>query len=260
MTFLLRDDPIPEWENKPAGEIELNGIDVWKVRLQAQAGDEKKYYSWLSEVEKGRAQRLRSEPLRHRFAIAHGVVREILGIYLNTAAARIEFTAAPSGKPVISGPSLIGNAQLHFNYSHSEDLLVLAVSRGFELGIDVERIRPEIEHTAISGHFFAPEEIGWLQSLTPENRSEAFYRIWTCKEAVLKADGSGLRQSLDTVKVEFSSIKKTKGGWQAESHLGSKTWTIQIFKPAQEYAAALAFCLDASAAILPEIRYYSWIG
>jgi 4'-phosphopantetheinyl transferase len=260
MTFFLRDAPIPKWENVNATEIELKGIHVWKTWLQDRAGDEKKYYSWLSEGEKGRAHRLRPEPVKARFINAHGVVREILGRYLHQPAEKIEFDATLSGKPILSGESAIIDPGLYFNLSHSEDLLVLAVSQGFELGIDVERIKAEIDHTAISGHFFAPEEMDWLRSLAPENQVEAFYRIWTCKEAVLKADGSGLRQRLDAVKIEFPSVNNTTGGWQAVSIAGSKKWTVQIFKAEPEYAAALAFSLDASAAILPEIRYYQRTG
>ncbi len=256
----LPEDPIPTWETKPAGDRELNGIHVWKAELMALVGNEREFFSWLSEEEKGRARRLRSAVIRRRFTIAHGVVREILGGYLNQPAANIEFMTTPSGKPILNIQLSGGNPRLEFNFSHSEDLLVLAVSQDFELGIDVERLKPEIEHEAIAKNYFAPEEISWLQSLAPDNQVEAFYRIWTCKEAALKANGSGLRQRLDAVKIEFASIKKINGGWQAESQVGSNRYTLQIFQPASEYAAALAYRTEASAAAHPEIRYYHRTG
>ena len=142
MSLFMPEDQMPIWETRAAGEFELSGIHVWKVLLQDWIGEEKKYYSWLSESEKTRLHRIRFESLRQRFSIAHGIVREILGSYLHQPAAAIEFDASPLGKPFLDGKSLINNPALKFNYSHSEQLLVIAISQDYESGVDVEQIKP----------------------------------------------------------------------------------------------------------------------
>ncbi len=223
---------MPKWEAKTAADFALNGIHVWKVHLLDGKGWEKKYFSWLSDEEKQRARRIHFEAQRQRFTIAHGAVREILGCYLHQPAADIEFMAAPSGKPLLMDRSAINAPVPQFNYSHSGDLLILAVSQRYELGIDVEQISSKIDYETISRHFYNPDELSWLQSLAPKHQAEAFYRLWTCKEAVLKADGSGLRQSLEAMKIEPDSSEKIRQGWLASCTVGAKTWTIQLFKPA----------------------------
>ncbi len=253
-------NPMPEWEAKTAADFALVGIQIWKVHLVDWMGWDEEFFGWLSDEEKKRARRMRVESLRRRFSIAHGVVREILGGYLHQPPADIEFEITPSGKPILGGRSANLNPMLQFNFSHSDELLLLAVCQGYELGIDVELMSKEIEHGAISRHFFALDEISWLQSLAPEHQAEAFYRLWTCKEAVLKADGSGLRQSLEAMKIVPETGQKTQPGWQASGRSGSKTWDIQVFQPAPEYTAALAINQEASAAFLPEIRYFNWTG
>ncbi len=258
--MLIPENLSPEWEAKRAANFELNGIQIWKVHLVDQMDWGKKYFSWLSEEEKKRALRIRLERQRRRFTVAHGAVREILGRYLHQPPAAIEFEITPSGKPFLGGESASINPRLQFNFSHSEDLLLMALCQGYELGIDVEWTSKEIEHGAISRHFFALEEINWLQSLAPEQQAEAFYQLWTCKEAVLKADGSGLRQSLEEMKIDSKSGQETWPGWQATGRIGSRAWDIQLFKPGPEYAAALAINQEASAAFLPDIAYFSWIG
>ncbi len=259
MPFLLSEDPTPEWEKQVPTQIKLNEIHAWKSHLKDWAGEEKRCYACLSEVEKGRARRISFDHLRQRFIIAHGVVREILGMYLRQLPIDVEINSSPSEKPTLTGPSARVEPGLRFNYSHSEDLLLLAISQENELGVDVERIRPEIDHFVIARHFFAAEERSWLQSLSSRDQVEAFYRLWICKEAALKAEGSGLRQSLEAVKIEFvPGEKATCGSWQAKAAIGDRAWAIQIVRPDAEYAAALAVSLDASAAQLPEIKYFRY--
>ncbi len=259
MPFLLSEDPTPEWEKQIPAKVKLNEIHAWKAHLLDWAGEERRYFSCLSEVEKGRAWRINFEPLRQRFIIAHGVVREILGFYLHQPPREVEINSSPSEKPTLTGQSARAEPGLRFNYSHSEDLLFLAISQESELGADVERIRPEIDHFVIASHFFASEEMIWLQSLSGGDQVKAFYRLWTCKEAALKAEGTGLRHPLEAVRIEFvPGEKATRGSWQARATIGNQAWAIQIVKPDAEYAAALAVSQDASAAQFPEIRYYRY--
>ena len=173
MQFLLEKQN-PEWSKWTGGAILLGEINIWKADLQDQAANAEKYYSCLSETEKDRAGRFRSDTIRQRFTTAHGIVREILGNYLNLPAAELEFDSLPSGKPVLAGRSYLNRPAIKFNLSHSEDLLLMALSLEYDLGIDVEWIEPGFEHVAVSEHFFASDEMEWLQSLEPDQQAEAF--------------------------------------------------------------------------------------
>ena len=259
LEFLLEKQN-PEWEKRTGGVIHLGEIHVWKAVLQDEAEKVKKYYASLSETEKDRAGRFRSNTIRRRFTMAHGIVREVLGNYLNLPAAAVEFASLPSGKPVLAGTASINRPALKFNLSHSEDLLLMAVSLEYDLGIDVESIEPGFDQAAVSKHFFAVEEMDWLQSLAPDQQAEAFFQLWTCKEAALKADGSGLRRNLENVKIEFDARKKLARCRLDSSKMEGDTWAIQVFCPEPGYTAALAFNLDASAAETPELKFFRWMG
>lgn len=250
----------PGWEKWTGSSIQISGIHVWKAALHEHAANVKKYYSSLVETEKERAERYRFETIRQRFTIAHGIVREVLGCYLHLPPAEVEFASLPSGKPVLAGKSIIDRSIINFNFSHSEDLLLLAVGKKHELGIDVEWIKPGFDHAAVSEHFFAPNERQWLQSLASELQAKAFFQLWTCKEAVLKAAGSGLQRKLEEVKIEFSAgeeLARCKLEWGLAPE---DTWAVKTFIPEPGYTAALAFNQNASAAVLPELKFFHWKG
>ncbi len=223
-------------------------------------GEEERFSSWLSETEAARVKRLRSRELRQRFTISHGLVRKILGCYLRQPAEKIELDVSPFGKPFLAGASSARSPRLRFNYSHSAGLLILAASEEYDLGIDIEEINPEIGHAEIASHFFDQDEKSWLQTLGPEDQVKAFYFLWTCKEAVLKADSSGLRQSLDGIKIEFKPEEEKWLGWLAGGKMKKAPWTLQPFSPESGYAAALAYSLEAGAKVRPEIRFLQLVG
>ncbi len=252
MQHFMPEQQKTDWEKWTGSSYQISGIHVWKADLYEQAANVKKYYSSLAETEKERAERYRFVTVRQRFTIAHGMVREVLGCYLHLPPAEVEIAKLPSGKPVVAGKSI------NFNFSHSEDLLLLAVSKKHELGIDAEWIKPGFDHAAVSEHFFAPNERQWLQSLAPEVRGKAFFQLWTCKEAVLKAAGSGLQRNLEEVKIEFQAgeeLARCKLDWGPELE---DTWAVKTFIPEAGYAAALAFNQDASAAVLPDLKFFHW--
>ena len=112
----------------------------------------------------------------------------------------MQFSYSTFGKPYLE-QELYGN--LCFNLSHSDGLALLAVARGRKLGIDVERIRPEIIKENVAEHFFSPEEVTKLRSLPVDQQAEAFFNCWTRKEAYIKARGEGLSIPLDQFNVSL---------------------------------------------------------
>jgi 4'-phosphopantetheinyl transferase len=99
----------------------------------------------------------------------------------------LRFGYGPSGKPF-----LLDDPKLRFNLSHSEDMAVFAVTRAGEVGIDIERRRPMADMDAIARVAFSDAERNALMGCPTDGRETMFYRIWTRKEAHLKAIGTGL--------------------------------------------------------------------
>jgi 4'-phosphopantetheinyl transferase len=164
-------------------------IHLWQWELDTRLSAPESYWKSLSDDERRRAESYRFEKHRRRFVIARGQLRLILAAYLECTPERIVFEYGPAGKPY----SLLQPEQwqLNFNLSHSEGTAALAVSAGFEIGIDVERIRP-IEDDILPLIFSASER-AQFDALSRPQRNTAFFHNWARKEACLKALGTGLQ-------------------------------------------------------------------
>jgi 4'-phosphopantetheinyl transferase len=106
-----------------------------------------------------------------------------------------EVARGEHGKPHFDGPA----GALGFSWSHSGDTALFAAGRGaegFEVGVDVERVRPRARALELARRFFAADETAWLAGLPPEGVLPGFLELWTAKEAVLKAHGGGLSYGL----------------------------------------------------------------
>lgn len=124
-------------------------------------------------------------------------LRDLLGAYLELPGERIGFTTGPHGRPACAAATEAG---LDFNWSHSGARALAAIARGLpELGVDLELPRPRARALTLARRFFAPEEHDALSNLAPEALAPAFLRLWTAKEAVLKALGEGLQYGLHRV-------------------------------------------------------------
>lgn len=161
----------------------MNGVQVWRADLDsiplAALAD------LLDDEERARAARFRFDQHRARFIVSHGVLRKILGRYLKADPAALRFRSSPRGKPYLD-PA----CDLQFNLSHSSGLGIYAVTFGRRVGVDIERIEARPDLLEVARRFFTPEEFALLE---PNRSLELFYRIWTRKEAWLKATGEGLR-------------------------------------------------------------------
>lgn len=153
----------------------------------------------MSADERERSDRLRSEAHRARFERARAALRGILGRYLERSPADVEFAYGPTGKPALAAPD-----SLRFNLSHSGDVALCAVARRGEVGVDVEEQRPIRDFRRIAQRHFAPvEQERWASE---GETLESFYAVWTRKEAMLKASGSGLTRPLERVDSERGTL------------------------------------------------------
>ena len=129
---------------------------------------------------------------------AHLSLRQILHRYTAVPPDALRFGCGEHGKPFLEND---GDAfPVSFNLSHSGELAVVAVGQISEIGVDVEQIRPMPDWEAIAMGVFHPAEIEWVRA-AGDRRTEAFFHVWTAKEAYIKVSGSGLAHPLDSFAV-----------------------------------------------------------
>ncbi|HRH39656.1 MAG TPA: 4'-phosphopantetheinyl transferase superfamily protein, partial [Flavobacteriales bacterium] len=148
----------------------------------------------LDPVEIERAHRFRSPHDRERFVLGHGALRELLGRYVGSEAADLRFARGPYGKPFLEGNPI------HFNFSDTKDAILIGVARS-PLGVDVETMAREVDHRAVSEHYFTAEEITAIRE-AGEGSKRRFLDYWTRKEAILKASGVGIMEDLRVLRVD----------------------------------------------------------
>jgi 4'-phosphopantetheinyl transferase len=228
--------PVCTWPKAPAHPVLSGGeVHVWCASLDKPGED---YTSLLSTEERARAQKFRFELDRQRFMVGRGLLRGILGRYLGIPAEILKFNYGEYGKPTLD---LEQHEQtLNFNLSHSGGLALYAVTKTFEVGIDLELIHPIQYMQQVAERFFSSLEKAELAALPPDQKLEAFFAGWTRKEAYLKARGDGLVYPLDQISVSLSpenpaGLLITRDGPQELSR-----WSLQSLTPANGYAAALA--------------------
>ncbi|HWH34646.1 MAG TPA: 4'-phosphopantetheinyl transferase superfamily protein [Acidimicrobiales bacterium] len=149
----------------------------------------------LAPEERARAARFAHPGRRQAYQLARALLRHVLAGELGTRPDDLRFELGPHGKP-----ELRPAADIHFNLSHSGKVVVLAVSRRV-VGVDVEQLRPGLDHHALAERFFSLRERRQLARVAPPARRAAFFATWTRKEAVLKAWGVGLSLPLDSFDV-----------------------------------------------------------
>lgn len=215
-----------------APELANAEVHVWRAPLTADSSVVQWLHGTLQPDERSRAERFILERDRKRFIAARGILRQLLGAYLQCEPQKLDFMYGPYGKPAISSARL--RRPLSFNVSHSHELALIAVASGRELGIDVEKIRPEFAGEEIATRYFSAPEIDELRQLPVAQRAEGFFHCWTRKEAYVKALGEGLRFPLDSFRVSL-----TPGSPARLQSADCHRWTLRSLAPEHGYVAAL---------------------
>jgi 4'-phosphopantetheinyl transferase len=188
----------------------------------------------LSEDERARAERFRVESVQWQFVVSRAVLRMLLGRYLDSAPETLTFRYGPHGKPALGGT--FADHPLRFNVSHTEDVALLAFTRGREVGVDVEHIHPQAQN--IAAHFFSQAENAALLALPETEREAAFFRAWTRKEAFIKARGDGFALPLTNFDVSLDEAARLLSVLNEPNE--AARWSMYSFYPAPDYVAALA--------------------
>jgi 4'-phosphopantetheinyl transferase len=166
---------------------------------------------------------------QQQFVVARSQLRTILGHYLNLAPQTLQFQYTPRGKPILASAY---TPHYSFNLAHSQQSALIAIALHSQIGVDIEAIRP-IRLEALAKRILQPTEVEWLFTLAPEQRQSGFFRLWTCKEAYLKATGEGL-----------AGLQQVQVMWDADRpvlHTPSeqRLWSLQELTVEAGFVAAL---------------------
>jgi 4'-phosphopantetheinyl transferase len=191
-------------ERRPATSDRIHGlrdgeVHVWFASLALPARLREELRASLSSGELARAARLRNPDERDHFTATHGIARTILGTYSGMAPRDLRFEQDRLGKPFLDHPDLA--SALGFNMSHSRTTALYGVSLGRSIGVDVEFLDPRLINEGVMRQILAPGERAMLNGLPPTEQMETLFRLWTLKEAYLKARGDGLSLPPDMIDV-----------------------------------------------------------
>lgn len=231
--------PDAAWLDCPKSLALTDGeLHVWRARLDQSAETIRALHETLCDEEKSRADRFHYPGGREYYIVGRGVLRDILGRYLGLAPDRISFSYSSHGKPALADSA--GDASIRFNLAHSGLLVVYAFVLGRNVGIDIERNRPDFAGQRIADRFFSPREAYTLRTLPKDQREAGFLNCWTRKEAYIKARGEGLSFPLDAFDVslkpgEPAALLMTHGD---EGEAGR--WSMLALETEPDYAAAVA--------------------
>jgi 4'-phosphopantetheinyl transferase len=170
-------------------EIVVHALDVGGIGPDGVAA----LAGLLNDYERARAARFAFEEDRRAYVAAHALLRVKLSEIMDRTPQGWRFAAAAHGKPyLVDAPR-----DLRFSLTHTRERVAVAICEGVEIGVDIESASRRAESLKLAERFFAPDEAVFLRALEGDARREAFFAIWTLKEAVLKATGLGLAGGLD---------------------------------------------------------------
>ncbi len=217
-------------------EIDRDAINVFCCRYDQVDEPEllDQYHSLLSQAERQRWNGIRTEDGKRCFLVSRAMIRTLLGTAINYSPTELTITADEQGKPFIDQPT----TRWQFNLSHSHGLITLALAYDIAVGVDVECHHRNTDTLQLARHFFHPREIQQLEALPANKQRQHFFKLWTLKEAYVKAIGTGLSHALDSFGFTFHqpnsrlamhpSPQSAVNCWSAQPESGYTLATIAL--------------------------------
>ncbi|NUM52060.1 MAG: 4'-phosphopantetheinyl transferase superfamily protein [Candidatus Hydrogenedentes bacterium] len=238
------------WKSPPADpQLESDDVHVWKASSDASHSAITRFINSLAPDERDRAARFHFERGRDNYVAARGVLRELLGMYLNIPPAGVQLTYTSHGKPDLAAAH---GSDLRFNLAHSGDIVLIAFARAARIGIDVERCRPDFDGQRIADRFFTESESALLRAVRDADRVRAFTQQWTRKESFIKAHGEGLSYPLNA----FSIAEDDNDRLRVLVHARpgeTDAWCVRDLDVGDDYAAAITVELAS-----PVLSTFDW--
>ena len=212
-------------------------VSLWTASLDLPSSLLTPLMATLSEPERTRAARFHFARDHDRFIAGRGLLRRLLGRHLAMPPEQIRLMTGPNGKPELDPAFHPGD--LTFNLSHSENRALFGLTYGRRIGVDIERVRPNIEIETLAERFFAPGETAALMALPEAQRVPAFFACWTRKEAYLKALGEGIGFGLDRFEVSLTPDAPPALLSTAFDPEEAMRWTLYSLDVSSDFAAAV---------------------
>lgn len=204
--------------------LDLDTIHIWGVHVPDVLNQLDALLAVLCQAEQEKAARFHRDADRQSSIAARGALRVLLSGYTGIPAVDIEFQYSETGKPHVAG------LDVDFNVSHSGDWAVLAFGRDRQIGVDVEKIKWEMDVMPVASRYFLPEETALIERAADGHTT--FFQLWAHKEAYVKACGSGLFRELGSFSVPMVGNQLPD--------LGKKDgWIFHRLEAGSKYAAAV---------------------
>ena len=182
----------------------MHFLDIWLGNLVLDAENLDKLLRLLNRQEQERAESFTLPGIRDKYIATRGLLRIVLADYLNNDPASLQFTVGEYGKPTLTDRSL------YFNLSHTADRLAIVTSDLEHIGIDIEQIKPRTSLAQLAERCFSATELADWRYLPETRRQQAFYQLWTQKEAFVKAVGRGIALGLEQCEVKVLAAEFVK--------------------------------------------------
>jgi 4'-phosphopantetheinyl transferase len=239
MPVLLRDWDNSVLSHRVAASLGQGEVQVWSASMPHTKAELVELARDFSPDEHQRAERFQADEPRRQFMLGRAVMRQVLGACLNTTPSALVFSYGPRGKPFLNSPSPDGD--LRFNLSHSGRLVVIALARGREVGVDLERIDRLTDWSFLAERIFSSRELCELRALPASKQRWAFFNGWTRKEAFLKATAEGLTDDLPGIAVTLAPAQKPRLLGSSAGPDAGRQWAIQDIPLPPNFAGAVAF-------------------
>lgn len=207
-------------------KVSASGLRLELVSL----GTAPRWEPWLSTDEARQAAGLSHAVLRARFVVSRGLRRKMMAEVLDRGFSGLHFIEGQGSKPrVVDGDGW------DFNLSHAGNYVALVVAR-VEVGVDLEKIRPVRAMASLVARYFHPDEAGAWGALPPAAREEAFFVLWSAREAAMKCAGTGLARGLGQTRVDPGILRENG----ARGRVGRKEMILQRASAPEGYALITA--------------------
>jgi len=226
--------PVTLWKTGPKNpNFPPETLHIWNIAFPVAPSVQQCLQDILSIEERLRAEQFYFAADKARFIVGRSALRHIIAAYLNIPAREIQFNYAQNGKPELTPP------RLHFNLSHAHQCILIAISPDSPVGIDVEYFKHDLDFLAIADEFCSKAEYEKLLTTPDEEKYLAFFRCWTRKEAIIKAQGQGLSFPLKQLEVSFLPQEKVEI-LSFEDNPSFHSWKLEELNPRENYIAAIA--------------------
>ena len=211
-------------------------VHLWVApEWQLDEPTEARYRAFMSVEEREAERRFLVEGARRLHVLARGLQRSVLASCMPGAdPAALTFQKNPKGRPALAPP--FDASGIEFNLAHTQGMVIMAVCAGTKPGVDIESISKKVP-LAAARRYFSPEEVAALDALPEDEQPGRFLRLWTLKEAYLKAIGTGIAGGLGsmTFKLEARSCR-----FERAADPDASRWQFHQYLLAPDHVVALA--------------------